>query len=128
MANEHENSTNYTIYEHSALGNIQIADEVIAVIAGIAATEVEGVTAMNGNISRDFVSRLGMKTLNKGVRIKVEDAKVSVDLDMILEYGVSIPKVTSEIQEKVKSAIETMTGLEVADINIRISDVNTENE
>ena len=122
-------STNYTVYENGSMGQVQIADEVIAIIAGIAATEVEGVKAMAGNITKDFVARLGMKTLQKGVRINVdEDQKVSVDLSMILEYGCSIPKVTAAIQEKVKSAIETMTPLEVAQVNIRVADVDTENE
>lgn len=128
MANERENNTNYTIYENGSLGEVQIADEVVAIIAGIAATEAEGVAAMAGNIQKEFVSKLGMKVLSKGVRISVEEGKVSVDLSIILDYGYSIPEVTKTVQEKVKNAIETMTGLTVADVNIRVADVKIDNE
>lgn len=128
MANERENNTNYTIYENGSLGEVQIADEVVAIIAGIAATEAEGVAAMAGNIQKEFVSKLGMKVLSKGVRISVEEGKVSVDLSIILDYGYSIPQVTRTVQEKVKNAIETMTGLTVADVNIRVADVKIDNE
>lgn len=128
MANERENNTNYTIYENGSLGEVQIADEVVAIIAGIAATEAEGVAAMAGNIQKEFVSKLGMKVLSKGVRISVEEGKVSVDLSIILDYGYSIPGVTKTVQEKVKNAIETMTGLTVADVNIRVADVKIDNE
>lgn len=128
MANERENTTNYTIYENGSLGEVQIADEVIAIIAGIAATEVEGVAAMAGNIQKEFVSKLGMKVLSKGVRISFEEDAVKVDLAIILDYGYNIPQVTANVQEKVKSAIETMTGLNVADVNIRVADVKFDNE
>ena len=128
MANERENNTNYTIYENGSLGEVQIADEVVAIIAGIAATEAEGVAAMAGNIQKEFVSKLGMKVLSKGVRISVEEGKVSVDLSIILDYGYSIPEVTKTVQEKVKNAIETMTGLTVADVNISVADVKIDNE
>lgn len=128
MANERENTTNYTIYENGSLGEVQIADEVVAIIAGIAATEVEGVAAMAGNIQKEFVSKLGMKVLSKGVRISVEEGEVTVDLSIILDYGYSIPEVTGSVQEKVKNTIETMTGLKVADVNIRVADVKIDNE
>jgi uncharacterized alkaline shock family protein YloU len=128
MANERENTTNYTIYENGALGEVRIADEVIAIIAGIAATEVEGVSAMAGNIQKEFVSKLGMKVLSKGVRISVEEGEVSVDLSIILDYGYSIPQVTANVQDRVKSSVETMTGLKVSDVNIRVADVKIDNE
>ena len=73
MANERENNTNYTIYENGPLGEVQIANEVVAIIAGIAATEVDGVAAMAGDIQKELVSKLGMKVLSKGVRIAFED-------------------------------------------------------
>lgn len=128
MANERENTTNYTIYENGSLGEVQIADEVVAIIAGIAATEVEGVAAMAGNIQKEFISKLGMKVLSKGVRITVAEGEVTVDLSIILDYGYSIPEVTGNVQERVKNAIETMTGLKVSDVNIRVADVKLENE
>lgn len=107
-----------------AMGEVQVADEVIAIIAGLAATEVEGVTSMYGNITNDLVSRLGIKNLSKGVRISVEEEKVSVDLALNLAYGYTIPEVSKNVQEKVKAAIENMTGLEVSGVNIRIAEVD----
>lgn len=109
-------------------GDVQIADEVIAVIAGLAATEVKGVSKMSGNITKEIISKLGMKNLSKGVKISVEDGKVVVDLAVNLEYGYNIPEVTANVQERVKSAIETMTGLTVESVNIRIAGVNLEDE
>ena len=125
MANERENNTNYTIYENGPLGEVQIANEVVAIIAGIAATEV---AAMAGDVQKELVSKLGMKVLSKGVRIAFEDSGIRVDLSIILEYGCSIPEVTAAVQERVKSSIETMTGLKVVDVNIRVADVKIDNE
>ncbi len=108
-----------------AMGEVQVADEVITIIAGLAATEVEGVTSMYGNITKDLVSRLGMKNLSKGVRITMdEENKVTVDLALNIAYGYTIPEVSAKVQEKVKSAIENMTGLAVAGVNIRIAEVD----
>ena len=125
MANERENNTNYTIYENGPLGEVQIANEVVAIIA---ATEVDGVAAMAGDIQKELVSKLGMKVLSKGVRIAFEDSGIRVDLSIILEYGCSIPEVTAAVQERVKNSIETMTGLKVVDVNIRVADVKIDNE
>ncbi|MCD8231037.1 MAG: Asp23/Gls24 family envelope stress response protein [Clostridiales bacterium] len=109
----------------NAMGEVQVADEVITIIAGLAATEVEGVTSMYGNITNDLVSRLGMKNLSKGVRISMdEENKVAVDLALNIAYGYTIPEVSGKVQEKVKAAIENMTGLEVSSVNIRIAEVN----
>ena len=106
------------------LGVVKIADEVVAIIAGLAATEIDGVDSMAGNITKELVGRLGMKNLSKGVKIQMMDTSVSVDLALNIKYGFSIPEVASLVQEKVKSAIETMTGLEVLDVNVRISNVH----
>ena len=103
-------------------GEIKVADEVVAIIAGLAATEVEGVSSMAGNITNELVSKLGMKNLSKGV--KVEVTEVVVDVALNIAYGYSIPEVSTKVQEKVKSAIETMTGLSVATINVRIASVD----
>ena len=108
------------------LGEVRIADEVVAIIAGLAATEVEGVSSMAGNITNELVSKLGMKNLSKGVKVLVTDRSVDVDLALNIEYGYSIMKVSEKVQEKVKAAIENMTGLEVAMVNIRIASVNME--
>ena len=107
---------------------MQIADEVIAVIAGLAATEVEGVIKMSGNITNEIVSKLGMKNLSRGVKVEIIDNLVDVSLSLILRYGVSIPKTSKEVQEKVKSAIETMTGMTVSEVDIRIAGILMEDE
>lgn len=105
-------------------GEIKVADEVVAIIAGLAATEVEGVSSMAGNITNEIVSRLGMKNLSKGIQIEIADNEVVVDVALNIAYGYSIPEVSTNVQEKVKSAIETMTGLSVATINVRIASVD----
>ena len=110
--------------KEDGLGEVQIAEEVVTIIAGLAATDVEGVCSMAGNITKDRVSRLGMKNLAKGVRIEVEEGKVAVFVAINIAYGYAIPTVSAKVQEKVKSAIENMTGLEVSTVNVRIADVD----
>lgn len=117
----------YTIHEDGKLGAVQIADEVVAIIAGLAATEVDGVSSMAGNVTNELVSRLGMKNLSKGVKVSVIEGKVNVDLALNLCYGYSIPVISKNVQERVKTAIENMTGLEVVEVNIRIAGVDMEN-
>lgn len=119
-----ENRNIYQIHADSNVGEVQIADEVVATIAALAATEVEGVAAMSGNATRELVSMLGMKGYSKGVKIDVSTDSVAVDLSLTLNYGYSIPETSRQVQEKVKSAIENMTGLSVSEVNVRISDVN----
>lgn len=103
-----------------AIGTVKIANDVVAMIAGLAATEVEGVGAMVGNITNELMGKVGMKKQTKGVRIDIINRTVTADLAVTLEYGFNIPTTCKKLQEKVKSAIETMTGLSVADVNIRI--------
>lgn len=126
MNKELENRNTYKIHDDGKVGEVQIADEVVAIIAGLAATEVEGVSAMAGNITNEFVGKLGMKNLSKGVKVEVTAQAVTVDMSIVLEYGYSIPKTSALVQEKVKSAIENMTGLEVQEVNIRIAGVSIE--
>lgn len=106
------------------LGEVKIADEVVAIIAGLAATEVDGVSSMAGNITNELVSKLGMKNLSKGIRVEVSDGIVRVDVALNIAFGYAVPKVSSKVQEKVKSAVENMTGLEVSCVNIRIASVD----
>jgi len=115
---ETENRSTHKVYEKDKLGEVQIADEVVAIIAGLAATEVEGVY--------ELVGKLGMKNLSKGVKVDVTEDHVSVDLSLNLTYGYNIPEVSEAVQDRVKSAIENMTGLSVLDINIKIAGVNME--
>lgn len=106
------------------LGEVKIADEVVAIIAGLASTEVDGVSSMAGNITNELVSKLGMKNLSKGIRVEVSDGIVSVDVALNIAYGYAIPDVSAKVQEKVKTAIENMTGLEVSCVNVRIASVD----
>lgn len=123
-----ENKSSYKIKENGLLGEVKIADDVIAIIAGLAATEVSGVARMCGNITNELVSKLGMNKLSKGVRVNVEKDYVTVDLALELEYGISIPEVSSKVQDRVKSAIENMTGLKVHEVNVRVAGVALEEE
>ena len=119
--------TTYTIQNDNSMGEVQIADEVVAIIAALAATEVDGVASMAGNITNELVSRLGMKNLSKGVKVDVLEGVVTVSLALNLKYNYSIMDVTAKVQDRVKTAIENMTGLEVADINIRVAGVEMVN-
>ncbi len=123
MAAEMQSGNTYSFKEAGVLGDIQIADEVIAIIAALAATEVEGVAKMYGNITNELVSKLGMKNLSKGVKVLVTPKDVKVDLSLELKYGYSVMEVSSKVQEKVKQAIETMTGLTVSMVRVRIAGV-----
>ena len=110
------------------LGEVKVADEVLAMIAGLAATEVEGVSSMAGNITNEIVSKLGMKNLSKGIVVELLDDEIKVDVAINIAYGYSIPEVSAKVQDKVKTTIESMTGIEVAVINVRIASVDmTEN-
>ena len=126
MSKEEKNT--YTIKTDENLGEVKIADEVEAIISGLAAMEVEGVDSMSVNAKRELISKLGMKSLSKGVKVDVLDGIVTVSLALNLNYGYSIKEITSKVQEKVKTAIENMTGLEVADVNIRVAGVEIPEE
>lgn len=118
----------YTIQNDAGKGEVKIADEVVAIIAALAATEVEGVASMAGNITNELISRLGMKNLSKGVKVDVLEGVVTVSLILNLKYNYSVVEVSGKVQEKVKNAIENMTGLEVADVNIKVAGVEMENQ
>ena len=118
----------YTIQNDAGKGEVKIADEVVAIIAALAATEVEGVASMAGNITNELISRLGMKNLSKGVKVDVLEGVVTVSLTLNLKYNYSVVEVSGKVQEKDKNAIENMTGLEVADVNIKVAGVEMENQ
>ena len=118
----------YTIQNDASKGEIKIADEVVAIIAALAATEVEGVASMAGNITNELIGKLGMKNLSKGVKVDVLEGIVTVSLALNLKYNYSIVEVSAKVQERVKSAIENMTGLEVADVNIKVAGVEMESQ
>lgn len=118
-----ETRSEYTIQLSNNLGEIIIMDEVIAIITGLAAMEVEGVASMAGNATRELISKLGIKSLSKGVSVEVGENVVTVSAALNLKYGYNIKAVSAKVQEKVKVAIENMTGLTVADVNIRVAGI-----
>ena len=111
----------YVLQEDENIGTVQIADEVVAIIA---AMEVEGVSSMAGNITNELMSKVGVKGLTKGVKVEVSNHQVRAELAVLMEYGYNIPATSQKVQERVKNAIENMTGLTVTDVNIRIAGVN----
>lgn len=126
MAKDERNT--YTIQSDASLGEVKIADEVVAIIAALAATEVEGVASMAGNITNEVIGKLGIKNLSKGVKVDVLEGVVTVSLALNLKYDYSIMEVSEKVQEKVKNAVENMTGLEVADVNIKVAGVEMEKQ
>lgn len=101
-------------------GQVQIADDVVAMIASLAATEVKGVHALSGNITNELMSKVGVKKLTKGVKVDVVENNVTINLAVTMEYGFNIPATCTKVQDKVKTAVENMTGLNCTDVNIRI--------
>lgn len=101
-------------------GAVKISDDVISIIAGVATTEVEGVLEMNGGITAGITDMLGMKNLSKGVKVELREESVLVDLYIVIKYGLKLDEVGSKVQENVKNSIETMTGMEVEEVNVNI--------
>ena len=126
MAKEERNT--YSMQNEASLGEVKIADEVVAIIAALAATEVDGVASMAGNITNEVIGKLGIKNRSKGVKVDVLECVVTVSLALNLKYNYSIMDVSAKVQDKVKNAVENMTGLEVADVNIRVAGVEMENQ
>ncbi|CAM3589361.1 Asp23/Gls24 family envelope stress response protein [Marinicrinis lubricantis] len=111
-------------YEKTDLGTIQIAPEVVEIIAGLATIEVEGVAGMSGGLAGGIAEFLGRKNLAKGVKVEVGDKEAAADVSVIVEYGHRIPDVASAIQQNVKNAISSMTGLHVVEVNVHIHGVH----
>ncbi|WP_350344664.1 Asp23/Gls24 family envelope stress response protein [Proteinivorax tanatarense] len=108
-------------------GSVKIADEVVAVIAGIAATDIEGVAGMSGGVAGGIAEMLGRKNLSKGVKVSVGETETTIDIYIIVDYGVKITEVSKNIQEQVKESVENMTGLNVLEVNIHAQGVKLEN-
>ena len=124
MARDERN--NYTMELEDNLGQIVVEDEVVAVIAGLAAMEVEGVASMAGNATKDIISKLGKKTLSKGVSVDILEGVATVAITLNLKYGYNIMDISGKVQEKVKDAVANMTGLTVADVNVRVAGIEVE--
>lgn len=115
------------VMEKKGIGEVKIASDVVAVIAALAATEVDGVHSMAGNITNELIGKFGMKNLSKGVKVLMENGVVHVDMMIVVNYGYSIPDVSEQVQERVSQQIENMTGLVVPGVNVRVAGVNLEN-
>lgn len=110
-------------FENNDVGSIRIADEVVGIIAGMAATEVSGVAGMSAGLVGGIAEMLGKKNLAKGVKVEVGEREAAVDLYIIVEYGVRIPDIALRVQENVKRGIESMTGLDVVEVNVHVQGV-----
>lgn len=110
------------------LGKIEIAPEVIEVIAGIAASEIEGVATMRGNFAAGVAERFGRKNHGKGIRVDLSENQIKIDVYCVLNYGVSIPKVAQQIQDNIRQALLNMTGLETDEVDVHIVNVNFETQ
>ncbi len=104
-------------------GTIRIADEVVAIIAGVAASEVKGVAGMSGGLVGGIAEFVGKKSPAKGVKVEVGEREAAVDINVMVEFGARIPEIANEIQQRVKKAIESMTGLTVVEVNVHIQGV-----
>jgi uncharacterized alkaline shock family protein YloU len=107
------------------LGVIRIADEVVSTVAGLAAVEVEGVASMSGGWGTDLVEKLGKRNLGKGIKVDATGEQTIIDIFIVIEFGYAIPKVAETVQKEVKLAVETMTGLTVAAVNVHVVSVQT---
>lgn len=114
--------------ENNGHGKVEIAPEVIEVIAGIAASEIEGVSQMRGNFATGVVERLGKKNHGKGVKVELSDEGIKVDVYCILKFGVSIPTVAQQIQDNIRQALLNMTALEPVEVNIHVVGIQFENQ
>lgn len=109
--------------EVTSTGTVRIANDVVATIAGLAATEVAGIAGMSGGIAGGIAEMLGRKNLTKGVKVEVHDTETIVDLFIIVEFGAAIPKVAENAQKAVRDSVESMTGLDVVGVNIHVQGV-----
>ena len=117
------NDEKFTVNAEGA-GIIEIADGVVSSIVGLAVTEVDGVAQLSGDITRDLIAKLGKKTLSKGIRISYEEKSVMVDVALVIKFGFNIVEVSKNVQEKVKTTLETMTGLTCRQVNVKIAGID----
>ena len=121
---EEEKKATLTIRDDEGIGFIQIADDVVSNIAGLAATEADGVVRLSGNVPNELIAKLGKKSLSKGIRVTYADNTFTVDVSVIVKFGFNIVEVSRAVQEKVIQALLTMTGLTVSKVNVRVAGVD----
>ncbi len=120
--------TDFVGNEPMEYGSVKIANEVVATIAGLAATEIKGVAGMSGGIKGDLTEMLGMRNLSKGVKVEVGEKETAIDIYVVIEYGSEIAKLAVEVQDNIKKTVETMTGLDVVEVNVHIQGINIPEE
>ena len=113
---------------NTEMGTIRIADEVVSTVAGLAASEVEGVASLSGGWSTDLVEKLGRKNLGKGIKVEVVDGSTSIEISIVVKFGHPIPDVAETVQQEVKQSVETMTGLVVKAVNVNVIAVDIKKE
>ena len=112
-----------SVKDSHGLGSVKIADEVVGMIAALAATEVEGVHGMPGDVTSELLDKVGVKAAGRGVKVTVNGKNVKIDISIVMEYGYNIPTTCQQVQDKIKTTVENMTGLEVTDIGVKISGI-----
>ncbi|HLR15596.1 MAG TPA: Asp23/Gls24 family envelope stress response protein [Bacillota bacterium] len=112
----------------SELGNVEIAPEVIETIAGLAASEVDGVASMRGNFASDVVERFGKVSHSKGVKVEISESRIQIDMYVVIQYGVSIPKVAQQLQTNIRQSLKNMTALAVDEINVHVVGIQMESD
>lgn len=126
MENTTDNSS-FTLRDNADIGSVKIANDVIGMIAALAAMEIDGVSAMAGNVTSEVLQKAGYRKLSKGVRVQLNGKKVKADIAVLMGYGYNIPATSQKVQSRVKTAIENMTGLEVTDVNVNIAGITVAN-
>lgn len=119
-----DDNGNQVIIDEGGSGTIKISEDVVKIIAGLAATEVEGVFGMSGGLAGGIAEKLGHKNMSKGVKAEVGEKEATIDLHVIVEYGCRIQEVAYQIQTKVRNAVESMTGLKVSGVNVNVQGVS----
>ncbi len=119
-----EEKNTYVLQDNEEIGAVQIADEVVSMIASLAVREVKGVDTCAENMATELMGKVGIKNPSKGAKVSIFEDRVAVDVFVNIEYGYNIPATCRKVQEKVKSAIENMTGLTVTDVNVRVAAVD----
>lgn len=109
-------------------GSIKISDEVIATIASVAVSEIDGVCGLMGSIAGELALKFGKKNVNKGIKVVSNDTEATIDISLIVKYGIRIPEIAWEVQENVKKSVESMSGLSVTKVNIHVAGVEFEKE
>lgn len=117
----------YQFQESSELGRVEIAPEVLEVISSLAASEVEGVSYLNGGFVGGIVEKFGRKTINKGVKVELGEDHIAIDVSIVVQYGIHIPDVASEVQQCVQRAIHDMTRINVLEVNVHVVGVDMKN-